>query len=49
MDELLRALQGARNSLVNFVSLSDEELDRLKQQFERVRGRAQKMQPAKAV
>lgn len=40
LDELLRALKGARTSLVNLESLSDEELDQLQKEFERLRGRA---------
>jgi len=40
LDELLRAVQGARTSLVNLETLSDDELDRLQKEFERVRGRA---------
>ena len=40
LDELLRALKGARTSLVNLESLSDEELDQLQKEFERVRGHA---------
>jgi low affinity Fe/Cu permease len=33
LDELIRAVHGARNSLLNLDDLSDEELDRLQQQF----------------
>ncbi len=40
LDELLRAVQGARTSLVNLESLTDDELDGLQREFERVRGRA---------
>src|SRR5262245_30954547 len=36
LDELIRAVQGARNGLVNLESLSDEELKRLQQEFERL-------------
>ena len=36
LDELLRAIKGARNSLVNLEMLSDEEMARLKQEFARV-------------
>ena len=36
LDELLRALEGARNSLVDLETLSDEEMVRLKQEFARV-------------
>src|SRR5215471_2598694 len=35
LDELLRAVQGARTSMVDLEELSDEELDRLKHEFER--------------
>lgn len=45
LDELLRAVKGARNSLVNLENLSDEELDRLQKEFERVRGGAVNAQP----
>ena len=36
LDELLRALEGARNSLVDLETLSDEEMVRLKEEFARV-------------
>jgi low affinity Fe/Cu permease len=36
LDELLRATHGARMSLVNLERLSDEELARLKEEFERI-------------
>jgi low affinity Fe/Cu permease len=36
LDELLRATEGARTSLVNLERLSDEELERLKHEFERI-------------
>ena len=36
LDELIRATQGARTSLVNLERLSDEELARLKEEFERI-------------
>jgi low affinity Fe/Cu permease len=38
LDELLRALEGARTSLVNLESLSDEEMARLKEEFARLSG-----------
>jgi low affinity Fe/Cu permease len=39
LDELIRAVQGARNGLVNLEDLSDEELDWLWQEFRRLRER----------
>ena len=36
LDELLRAVKGARTSLVNLEGLSDEELDHLQHQFEQL-------------
>jgi low affinity Fe/Cu permease len=36
LDELIRAGKGARNKLVNLEELTDEELDQLQQQFERL-------------
>lgn len=39
LDELLRGVQGARNSLVSLENLSDEELERLRDEFERLRAR----------
>ena len=36
LDELLRALKGARNSLVDLENLSDEDMARLKKEFARV-------------
>jgi low affinity Fe/Cu permease len=37
LDELLRGVDGARTHLVDLEALSDEELDRLQQQFKRIR------------
>lgn len=37
LDELLRAVGGARTTLVNLENLSDEELDRLQREFERIK------------
>jgi low affinity Fe/Cu permease len=37
LDELIRAVKDARTDLVDLEKLSDEELDRLKKQFERLR------------
>lgn len=37
LDELLRAVEGARTGLVDLESLSDEELDRLHQAFQQLR------------
>ncbi len=36
LDELIKAQQGARNKLVNIEELSDEELERLHQEFREV-------------
>jgi low affinity Fe/Cu permease len=37
LDELLRGVEGARTHLVDLEALSDEELDRLQEQFKRIR------------
>jgi low affinity Fe/Cu permease len=37
LDELIRALKGARNKLVDLENLSEEDLKTLQQQFERLR------------
>src|SRR5437879_8472004 len=39
LDELIRGVQGARTGLVGLEELSDQELDELQQQFERIRAR----------
>jgi len=36
LDELIRALKGARNRLVDLEEMTDEELDRLQEEFHRV-------------
>jgi low affinity Fe/Cu permease len=36
LDELIKGVKGARTSLVNLEGLSDEELERLHQEFERL-------------
>jgi low affinity Fe/Cu permease len=40
LDELIRALGGARNNLVDLEELSDEELKKLEQEFRRLSERA---------
>src|SRR5437016_2590900 len=40
LDELLRGVAGARTSLVNLENLSDDELERLQKEFERLRNRS---------
>jgi low affinity Fe/Cu permease len=42
LDELLRAVRGARTTLMNLESLTDDELDRLQKEFDRLRSRAEK-------
>ncbi len=39
LDELLRGVEGARTGLVSLENLSDEELDRLQREFEKMRKR----------
>ena len=39
LDELIHGVQGARNSLIDLENLSDQELEVLQQQFERLRKR----------
>src|SRR5216117_759822 len=41
LDELIRALKGARNQLVDLEDLSDEELKKLEKQFQRMRQQAE--------
>ena len=40
LDELIRAIKGARNRLVDLEKLSDEELKQLEEQFTRLRNKA---------
>jgi low affinity Fe/Cu permease len=40
LDELIRAIHGARNSMVDLENCTEEELDRLQRDFERLRQRA---------
>jgi low affinity Fe/Cu permease len=40
LDELIRALQGARNNLVDLEALSDDELKKIEKEFVRVREKA---------
>ncbi|HMJ90994.1 MAG TPA: low affinity iron permease family protein [Candidatus Acidoferrum sp.] len=49
LDELIRAIKGARNKLVDLEEMSDEELDQLQEQFQRICGaRQSKTKPEKA-
>src|SRR6266511_3930399 len=41
LDELIRAVKGARNQLVDLEDLSDEELKKLEEQFQRLRKKAE--------
>lgn len=41
LDELIRAIQGARNQLVDLENLSDEDLKRLEEQFRGLRQEAE--------
>jgi low affinity Fe/Cu permease len=41
LDEVIRALKGARNQLVNLEDLSDEDLKKLEKQFKSMRKRAE--------
>ena len=45
LDELIRGVQGARNSLIDLEKLSDQELEVLQQQFERLRKRGDSQSP----
>jgi|SRR5579872_911981 len=49
LDELIRAIHGARNKMIDLDGLSDEELAELKRQFERIGqgGKARQVQEAK--
>jgi low affinity Fe/Cu permease len=42
LDEVIRALKGARNELVDLEKLSDEDLTGLEKQFERIRKKAER-------
>src|SRR5437870_11877582 len=41
LDEVIRALKGARNQLVDLEDLSDEDLKKLEEQFRRLRQKAE--------
>ena len=41
LDEIIRALKGARNELVDLENLSDEDLKKLENQFQRIRQKAE--------
>jgi low affinity Fe/Cu permease len=42
LDEMIRALKGARNELVDLENLSDEDLTSLEKQFQGVRKKAER-------
>lgn len=42
LDELIKGVEGSRTSLVGLESLSDDELDRLQEEFKRLRHRETK-------
>ena len=48
LDELLRGVKGARTGLVNLEELSDEDLDHLQQEFEKLRQRIRPGQKERA-
>src|SRR5215471_17451079 len=41
LDEIIRAVGGARNELLNLENLSEEDLKKLEQQFQRIRNKAE--------
>jgi low affinity Fe/Cu permease len=41
LDELIRAMKGARNQLVDLENLSDEDLKKLEEQFRRLRKKSE--------
>jgi low affinity Fe/Cu permease len=41
LDEIIRAIKGARNEMVDLEELSDEDLKKLEEQFQRVRKKAE--------
>jgi low affinity Fe/Cu permease len=45
LDEIIRAVKGARNELVDLEKLSDEDLNKLEKQFERLREKAERVGP----
>ena len=45
LDELLHAVRGARNSLIDLEDMSDEELKRLREEFRRLRERSAATDP----
>ena len=45
LDELIRSVEQARNNLVDLEDLSDEELDRLEQEFRQFRERSDSAEP----
>jgi low affinity Fe/Cu permease len=45
LDELLRGVAGARTSFVNLENLSDEDLERLQHEFERIKRRVVESKP----
>ena len=47
LDELIRALAGARNQLVDLEELSDEELEKIEQEFKQLSEKASRAQEAK--
>jgi low affinity Fe/Cu permease len=42
LDEIIRALEGARNELIDLEKLADKDLTSLEKQFERVRKKAER-------
>lgn len=46
LDELIHGVRGARNSLIDLESLSDQELEGLHRQFERLRKKGDTQFPA---
>jgi len=42
LDEIIRAIKGARNELVDLEELSDDELKKLEEQFQRLRKQAER-------
>src|SRR5258706_15789030 len=41
LDELIHAIKGARNEMINLENMTDDELEAIKKEFERIGGRRQ--------
>jgi low affinity Fe/Cu permease len=49
LDELVRALKGARNELIDLENIDEEDLERIRKEYEKIAEKARQLQSRKSI